>query len=262
MKTEITNHAQHYALIQSLLDDPSYDENPLKPALEMAFKFAQASDSKLTRLIRISDGYYSMHTHSLVANNHKQTKLFNKVSKISDTYQEHMRELNEHLKFCALHDPLTRLPNRRMFLSRLQEEEARSKRSEFTFCLAILDIDFFKHINDQFGHDVGDTVLVCIANAIFESLREYDLCARWGGEEFIFLLPNTDLCMAHSVADRMLKAIHVINIPEASLNLNLTASIGLTLYDGHEPYDQTIKRADDALLKAKRLGRNRIEIDT
>ena len=124
--------------------------------------------------------------------------------------------------------------------------------------MAILDVDRFKSINDHYGHEAGDKALCAISEAIQNSLREYDLCGRWGGEEFLILLPDTPETHAWQVIERIRG-----NIKEMKLQLrendipDLSASLGLTLYRDGETFSDTINRADHALLEAKANGRNR-----
>lgn len=257
------DEAEQDAWLKSLLDDSANSQNPLLPALAFIYQREQELRVKLARLMHISDGYHDFaraQAQTLLENYEKQSVRLEKISRISDRYQETMRELNENLKQAALRDPLTLLANRRLFLSRLKEEETRSQRLKTHFGIIMLDVDHFKRFNDEYGHNAGDIVLCRMAEAINESLRNYDLCARWGGEEFIILLPDTHLEMAIGVAERALTAVRTINITDIDTNLTLTASIGLAIYRSTEDCNDTINRADAALLQAKRNGRNRIEI--
>lgn len=123
------------------------------------------------------------------------------------------------------------------------------------FCLILLDIDYFKNVNDSFGHDAGDTVLQSVSNTIQEELRSYDYLGRWGGEEFLIILPRTQMYVAFDMAEmlRVKLASKSISLPTTSLQL--TASFGVTsCLDGD--YATAFKRVDEALYKAKRSGRN------
>lgn len=257
---ENTNQNEWIKGIKALIDDPAHKENPLRPVLIKLYQYEQKSQIKLKRLMDISDGYGHLQVETLIASYEKQALRLEKVSRISDRYQENMRELNEQLKQAALYDPLTKLANRRLFLPRLKEEKSSSQRSGAKLCLAMLDVDHFKRFNDNHGHEVGDIVLCRMARAIDVSLRDYDLCARWGGEEFIVLLPNTSVEMAMIVVERVRENVHSTSLMDVAENITLTVSIGLTVFRLGEDYNDTIKRADAALQMAKRSGRNRVEV--
>ena len=180
-----------------------------------------------------------------------------KVARISDRYQQMMRDLNLALKEASIRDPLTGLPNRRMLLERLREENERSQRHGQSYVLAMLDVDFFKQVNDTWGHDSGDRVLVEIARAMESELREYDLCGRWGGEEFLLLLPQTRLQDAGPVLERVRDSVRTLAVRVGTEALSVTASVGVTEHRIGETYSQTVNRADAALLDAKRSGRDK-----
>ncbi|HCE6607956.1 TPA: biofilm formation regulator diguanylate cyclase SiaD [Pseudomonas aeruginosa] len=215
---------------------------------------------RLERIARISDGFQSMAREqnlSLSERYHKQLRRLEKVARISDRYQQMMRDLNLALKEASIRDPLTGLPNRRMLLERLREENERSQRHGQSYVLAMLDVDFFKQVNDTWGHDSGDRVLVEIARAMESELREYDLCGRWGGEEFLLLLPQTRLQDAGPVLERVRDSVRTLAVRVDTEALSVTASVGVTEHRIGETYSQTVNRADAALLDAKRSGRDK-----
>ncbi|HCW0654348.1 TPA: biofilm formation regulator diguanylate cyclase SiaD [Pseudomonas aeruginosa] len=215
---------------------------------------------RLERIARISDGFQSMAREqnlSLSERYHKQLRRLEKVARISDRYQQMMRDLNLALKEASIRDPLTGLPNRRTLLERLREENERSQRHGQSYVLAMLDVDFFKQVNDTWGHDSGDRVLVEIARAMESELREYDLCGRWGGEEFLLLLPQTRLQDAGPVLERVRDSVRTLAVRVGTEALSVTASVGVTEHRIGETYSQTVNRADAALLDAKRSGRDK-----
>ncbi|OTJ95820.1 GGDEF domain-containing protein [Pseudomonas aeruginosa] len=215
---------------------------------------------RLERIARISDGFQSMAREqnlSLSERYHKQLRRLEKVARISDRYQQMMRDLHLALKEASIRDPLTGLPNRRMLLERLREENERSQRHGQSYVLAMRDVDFFKQVNDTWGHDSGDRVLVEIARAMESELREYDLCGRWGGEEFLLLLPQTRLQDAGPVLERVRDSVRTLAVRVGTEALSVTASVGVTEHRIGETYSQTVNRADAALLDAKRSGRDK-----
>jgi diguanylate cyclase len=162
----------------------------------------------------------------------------------------------------SIRDPLTGAHNRRYLLNMLRQEESRSDRSGEAFCIAILDLDFFKTINDRFGHQVGDEVLKACATCGTQAVRPMDCFGRYGGEEFEVVLAQTNLEDARTVAERIRSAIDNLRFPNIDPKLNVTVSIGIAQYHPKESAEETEKRADVALYRAKALGRNRIETES
>jgi diguanylate cyclase (GGDEF)-like protein len=158
----------------------------------------------------------------------------------------------------AMIDPLTGLYNRRSFDTFLKREKAEHDRYGKDFSLAFLDLDHFKAVNDEYGHDVGDSVLQELADLIRENARPSDLPCRWGGEEFAWLMPQTGLDSAKKAADRLRSAIAEYDFDTAG---HLTASLGIALARRDEDLKDLIKRVDNALYLAKDSGRNRVVVE-
>ena len=247
--------------VQRLLADPAHQDNPLRGPLAALLEFNQEHQTQLSRLIRISDGYQHITRHrhlTLEQQYERQLRRLEKLARISDRYQNSLRELSESLKDASQHDALTGLGNRRLLMDRLLQETERANRKGTPFVLGILDVDRFKSINDRFGHAAGDTALCAIARAIEAALREYDLCGRWGGEEFLIMLPETPLDHALPVAQRMCQGIK--NIRFDFMDGHISASLGLAVYRAGERFSETLNRADVALSQAKSGGRDRVEV--
>ena len=155
-----------------------------------------------------------------------------------------------------LTDPLTNIPNRRAFDQKLQEEMDRFARYKEPCCLALADIDHFKSVNDTYGHDVGDVVIQRFAETLHNNKRAPDFVARVGGEEFIILLPNTELEQGVLVVDRLRKEFGE-QCYEA-IDRPVTASFGITAMLKPDTKDSVIKRADGGLYRAKESGRNQV----
>ncbi|MDI6770195.1 MAG: GAF domain-containing protein [Anaerolineales bacterium] len=161
----------------------------------------------------------------------------------------------------ALTDPLTGLYNRRGLFELGRLEFARARRFGRPFASMMLDIDHFKRVNDNHGHPIGDVVLKALAIRFLGSVREIDLVGRYGGEEFVFLLPETTLDKTREIAERLRKTIAQTPIPTEAGELNVTISAGLAMYDENTADLETlIARADQAMYVAKHKGRNRIAI--
>ena len=165
------------------------------------------------------------------------------------------------LQYATL-DALTGLNNRRQFELRLKQEIATTKRQKNPLCAMMIDIDFFKKVNDTYGHASGDSVLRMVASIIKEHLRESDIPSRYGGEEFAILLPFTKIEEAKIVGERLRKAVEETPIPIDKRNINVTISMGLAEFNPEETGEELFKRADKALYNAKESGRNRVCINT
>jgi diguanylate cyclase (GGDEF)-like protein len=161
-----------------------------------------------------------------------------------------------HTEHIAYTDGLTGVANRNKFEIRFKDEFARAKRYNAPLSIVILDIDNFKQFNDNHGHLIGDEILVMIASECKLVTRETDLFARWGGEEFVFLLPQTKLKNAVIVIEKVQTIINNIKHKTAG---NITCSFGITEYKEEDSLETIFKRCDDALYKAKENGRDRIE---
>ena len=155
----------------------------------------------------------------------------------------------------ALYDPLTELFNRRAFDTMLEREIAEWSRYQRPLSLVMLDLDHFKKVNDTHGHDAGDAVLKDLAALLRDSCRPSDVACRWGGEEFVWLMPETDLADAQLAAERLRAAIESHAFQGAG---RMTASFGVTSAIEDDTAQPLIKRADEALYAAKEGGRNRV----
>lgn len=156
-------------------------------------------------------------------------------------------------------DYLTGLPNRRAFYQIIEKENSRINRTSKGSSIAIADIDYFKKINDNYGHDAGDKVLVEVAQSFIASLREYDSVGRFGGEEFIFCLPDTEAGLAKKIMERTRKKIERSSFDIGLENpIKITCSIGICHFDKNFLPDHAISCADVSLYDAKNSGRNKV----
>lgn len=166
--------------------------------------------------------------------------------------------LNNKLTQLASTDPLTQCPNRRAAESRLHHEMAQLQRYNHPFCAVMLDLDFFKRINDKYGHDIGDKVLCHFANTARETIRSNDVLARVGGEEFLLILPDTDGEQGLPLAQRLLDTVAANPLYLAEHTIKFTFSGGLAQARASEDISQLLLRADHFLYVAKEQGRCRI----
>ena len=157
-------------------------------------------------------------------------------------------------------DTLTGLFNFRHFRFVLEQEMERTRRTTQTTALIMIDLDHFKQINDQWGHEGGNQALIAAAQVLLQSVRRLDIACRYGGEEFAIILPATDLMTALQVAERVRVHIENLTVPIDGKILRLTASLGVGVYTSlhNESPEQFVARADDSLYRAKQQGRNQI----
>lgn len=177
------------------------------------------------------------------------------------TLQDELRRSNRLLMELSQTDPLTRLCNRRSLTEMLENELNRCQRNLEPCSLIMADIDHFKQVNDQYGHQAGDEVLVTVADLLREQLRPYDLAARYGGEEFCLVLPETSIVQAEEVAERIRDRMENCHFTGAMVDLKLTISLGVATISGgsEKTENELIRLADEALYLAKNNGRNRVE---
>jgi diguanylate cyclase (GGDEF)-like protein len=172
-----------------------------------------------------------------------------------------INRLQEELREQAVRDGLTNLFNRRYLDETLERELARAKREGYPLSLVMIDIDHFKKLNDTYGHQAGDKVLRELAALLWGNIRAEDVPCRYGGEEFLVLLPRMPLDIALERAENWRKSLEATRVPFGDFHLETTISCGLSAYPDHaRTPDDLIRCCDEALYKAKRHGRNRCEI--
>lgn len=164
------------------------------------------------------------------------------------------QKLNSH------QDPLTRIPNRTAYNERLDIEYKRWKRYKSDLCMAVIDIDHFKSINDNYGHAAGDKTLQVIVKQISKCLRSTDFLARWGGEEFVLLFPQTSISALEKPLETIRKKVESIPFKFKDKSVTITVSAGATNFTDKDELDEVFERADKALYRAKNEGRNRFVI--
>ncbi len=176
---------------------------------------------------------------------------------VSFTDITEIQEYTYELQYKATHDSLTKLYNRQKFNDELNKEILRESRYKHSLSMLMFDIDDFKIVNDTFGHDVGDVVLIEISKILRKSIRVTDFAARWGGEEFMVLLPETPIEDAMTIAENIRK--NVEDYQPDNVNLPITISIGISSFDvGIDTKDSLIKNVDVALYEAKGSGKNKV----
>ncbi len=173
--------------------------------------------------------------------------------------QDELKKTNKLLENLAITDGLTGIYNHRYFYEKINEEFERAKRYNAPLSLIMFDFDYFKRINDRYGHVVGDSVLVEMAKIVMSNIRKHDIFARYGGEEFVLLLPHTNSTGAIQEAERIRKAVESHHFQHIDKRGDVTISLGIVTFPSkyiNHPEDM-VKLADAALYEAKKLGRNR-----
>ena len=179
------------------------------------------------------------------------------LKELIEKYSKVVKELEEKIEIIekmSMTDGLTGLYNRKKFSEEFKREVKRCRRTNGSLTLAVLDIDHFKKVNDTYGHETGDQVLIEFCSVVKKNIREVDVFARWGGEEFTLILVETSKENSSTVLERIRKEIEDFNFTHAG---RVTCSIGsVSIEDG--PSDEMFSKADEALCRAKRKGRNRV----
>lgn len=190
----------------------------------------------------------------------KNLSLEHLVQERTEALSEVNKKLNEQIqevKYYASHDSLTGIINRREFERLIEKEIYRAKRYSYPLSMLVMDIDNFKVINDQYGHKTGDLVLTNLVSLMHKMIRESDIMARWGGEEFVIIFPESTLSDTVKKAEMLRETVaeHVF-----ASNLHITCSFGVTTYLQGDTQDNVFIRCDQALYDAKNRGKNKVEV--
>ncbi|MDO9237333.1 MAG: sensor domain-containing diguanylate cyclase, partial [Aquabacterium sp.] len=203
---------------------------------------------------RKNETFYDVHVNLQLMEVDGVEKFVAIVNDITE-YKKTLEEKKYYYELSS-HDHLTKIFNRQMFDELFAKEVERSRRYDFALSLILIDIDFFKKVNDTFGHQAGDKVLQVMSAHVKESLRDSDIFARWGGEEFVILMPYTDIAMAVEKAESLRMSIEKLIIEGVG---TVTCSFGVAQLSNFENANQIFAHVDKALYKAKEKGRNRVE---
>ncbi|WP_351011673.1 diguanylate cyclase [Shewanella sp. S1-58-MNA-CIBAN-0166] len=212
------------------------------------------SDDEIGQLSKaFHDSLQKIHLHTI----HLEQMVNHRTQEITDKNLL-LNQQNEKLEQLASKDPLTLLYNRRAFSALVDKEISRAKRHHFPVTLVILDIDHFKKINDEFGHNVGDDILCRFADELSINMRKENLICRWGGEEFVILIPEATSAMVFKHIEALRQKISQMDFAPID---KLTFSAGMATLRIEEPFKEWFQRADSALYNAKGSGRNKIVVD-
>lgn len=223
------------------------------------------SDGSVARMIgahhnihlrKIAQSELITQNYLLKEGNFTLEKLLEEKNKELEEKNIELEKKMKEVEYLSITDTLTEIPNRRKLEYELEKEIARAKRYGQDLTFVIFDIDYFKNVNDKYGHSIGDNILHKLALIVKGKLRINDFIARWGGEEFALLLPETNLKESIEVSEKLRKYINQV---EFEKDLFITCSFGISQYKKDESEEKLFNRADKALYQAKDLGRNRVE---
>lgn len=257
----VKNNQQELAASRKLQDDVMREMSDLETSANSATDINQLKDrvkSQIGNIRQAIDQYQSsdINQHQLA----QQLATLGEKIKLMESEAEQNRSSLEKHRHKALHDPLTELPNREAYNERAVAEVQRWQRYQRPLTMAIFDIDYFKKINDNFGHQAGDRVIKVIGRSIAKRLREVDFFCRYGGEEFVAFMPETDADSALVVLEKLREAIAKAAFNYKNQPMSISISIGLTEFKAGDDLASAFERADKALYRAKANGRNRCEL--
>jgi len=248
----------HYYLlmfIPAIVVSGSRRGTPLLLLLLFVFYLGLHAVSRVTGVLAplSSAGLWTVHSFNVAI-------VFAMAAYTARFYYLTVRRAERKLMEMATTDPLTGLSNRRNLLALAGPAIAQAHRMGMPTTLVIADIDHFKQVNDHYGHEAGDHVLTQVGTLFSALCREQDIVARWGGEEFLFLLPATDVAAAMALAERVRAAVAATPIRHGETALACTLSLGIAQLTGNEPLNEAIARADRGLYQSKAQGRNRVSV--
>jgi len=223
-------------------------ENPKTKDIPVIFITAKTDETSIVKAYDIGGADY-------ITKPFLPKELFSRIKK-----ELQIQDMLNELKLLASTDPMTKLYNRRYFSKISQHSLDLAKREKKALSLIMIDIDKFKNVNDTYGHHIGDEVIIHLANQIRSRKRKSDISARFGGEEFVILLPNTNIDGAKIVAENLRKSIEDAIVICDGTTVHYTISLGVSQIDldANQNIEDGLKNADDALYEAKEAGRNRV----
>jgi diguanylate cyclase len=255
------HHAERREVTRSLQDSMMQQVANLETHVATATDLNQLKaqvTSQLGNIRQALDSFHQSEQEQQALTGQLHT-LAEKIKAMEEDAERNRNTMEKH-RYKALHDPLTELPNREAYNERVEAEWQRWQRYNHPLTLAVCDLDHFKKINDNFGHQAGDRVLKVISRSIAKRLREVDFFGRYGGEEFVVILPETSLEKAVAVLEKIRAAIANTAFNYKDEPLAITLSMGITEFRAGDTTDSAFARADRALYSAKASGRNRCQV--
>ncbi|TAN74098.1 MAG: diguanylate cyclase [Gallionella sp.] len=276
LEQALYNHQQwHAALIRTLVCQLPGDQHDISPGAHLECRFGQWYYGNVPGRLRDHAGFIALgaahqHMHQLAASLLVSTRAGKQVT--SFDYDNFANALDRmRLEISALereledslynHDSLTGAINRYGILPALREQQELIKRGTHLCCIAMMDLDKFKAVNDLYGHLAGDQVLISLVHYLIEHLRPYDKVFRYGGEELLLFMPHTELTPGYNMLERLREGLAAMPIDIGGKEpIHITASFGLVLLDADIPVEASIDHADKAMYAAKSAGRNCVRV--
>ncbi len=231
VKTSRSAGGTHDAHFEHLVSGSGHDSNPMMIEYRLLYEEYSALKRRIETLVRENSGLRTQ-----------------------------LGEMDRSLDLATRIDPMTGLANRRDIMEKMERELSRSERHQRTFSVMLVDLDDFKQLNEKYGYNDGDDVLVEVSRVLMGCVRNEDVCARWGGEEFLFLLTETNLDGALTLARKVLESISMTEFKANRPGIRITASIGLCEYQAGLSIYECVTKADQALRQAKLGGKNRFAV--
>ena len=247
---------RHLKKDESTRDIPVIFLSALNEVFDKVKAFKAGGVDYISKPFQVEEVLIRVNTHLTICAQQKALKIQNDALKEKNAL---ITEQKKQLELLATRDFLTGLANRRDFLAKAEQEVGRCNRAGHCFAIILLDIDHFKNVNDTHGHECGDKVLVGVARCLEQALRTQDIVARWGGEEFVCLLPETEVDGARHVAEKMRATVQSTQY-DCGEQVTVTVTLGVCAYTGSSTIDECIRLADEALYRGKEQGRNRVVI--
>ncbi len=215
--------------------------------------FAAGGNDYITKPFNVSELYARVHNHIELRKSRQAIQSY--AAELEKVNRE-LKQLLKQQEIVARYDPLTSAANRRYAIERIQDEFARYQRTKRVFSLIMADIDNFKNINDTYGHEGGDFVLKHLVALMQQNLRQQDLVSRWGGEEFLLLLPETNVNEARMAAEKVRAIITSGQFIYNDILIPVTATFGVAEFNPDLELDRNIGRADEAMYRGKKTNKN------
>ncbi|MDD5036220.1 MAG: diguanylate cyclase [Methylococcaceae bacterium] len=236
-------------------------EGDLTQRVDFMGEFAESFNSMVQNLADAREQLERANT-LLIEEINERKRAEERLRQANERLQTQLREneaLRDQLREQAIHDPLTNLFNRRYLQEMLARELASAARDHHSVSVLMLDIDHFKRLNDTYGHQAGDLVLVALGELLSLQTRHADVACRYGGEEFVVVMPGAMLAFAAQRGEQLRQRFEALRVPYAETELRATLSLGVAAFPQHgESGDQVLRAADHALYAAKASGRNRV----
>lgn len=244
----------HHKLEEEIQEQTSHIETQAKTATDLN-QLKSMVQQRVDAIRNHMDEFQTQEQQLLKAAEEKMEQLVQRLNEVEEETDHLRQKVSEH-SLQALNDTLTGVPNRHAYEERLQQEFARWKRYHQPLSIMVVDIDKFKHINDNFGHRAGDKALKIIAGQLQKMTRETDMIARYGGDEFVLLLPETDTKGAMAIAEKLRDGVERCAFHFRDKKVTITVSCGISEYRKDDTPEDAFERADQALYKSKHKGRN------